>query len=80
MDEIDKIDSNLLLLLHRLTEGVRRVWVEDLVGPHDRNKIFSVRKVDDVVRISRQHVNCLNPVASDLKFDYFICADLSLLD
>ena len=64
----------------RFSESIRGVGIEDLVCPHDRDKIFSVRKVDDIVRISGQHVNRLDPVSADLEFDYFIRANLPLPD
>ena len=72
--------TEVIAELHRLSESIRRVVIEDLVSPHDRDKVFSVGKIDDVVRISGKHVNRLDPISTDLEFDHFIRADLSFLD
>ena len=43
--------------------------IKDLVAIHHRDEVLRVGKVDDVVRIARQHVDALDVVARDLEFD-----------
>lgn len=54
--------------------------VKLLVGPHDCHQIFRLTQIDNVVGIARQHMDGLNPVAADFKFDFFIGADLAFLN
>jgi len=54
--------------------------VKLLVGPHDCHQIFRFAQIDNIVGIARQHMNSLDPVAADLKFDLFIGADLTFLN
>ena len=54
--------------------------VKRLVGPHDGHQVFRFTEIDDVVGIARQHMDGLNPVAADLKSDFFIGADSALLN
>ena len=68
------------MLLYLLKERIRMGRVEDLVRPHDGNKVLRFRQVDDIVRISGQHMDCLNMIAAHLKLDHFIRPDLPLLN
>ena len=47
--------------------SVRFVWVEDFVAVHDCNEIFSIRKVDYIVGIARQHVDCFDLIPAYFK-------------
>ena len=66
--------------LHRLKEGVRPVGVEELVGPHERDQIFRVREIDDIVGITGKHVDGLGALAADFKFQNLLRSQLPLLD
>ena len=56
------------------------VGVKLLVGPHDCHQIFRLTQIDNVVGIARQHMDGLDSVTADLKFDLFIGADLAFLN
>ena len=61
-------------------ESVGMILVKWLVRPHERHKVLGLREVDDVVRISRQHVDSLQTVARHFEFQYIVCPYLSLLN
>ena len=69
-----------ILQSNRLKEGVRLGGIEELVGPHQSNQVLGFAEIDDVVGIAGQHVDRLNVLAADLKFQDLICAQLPLLD
>ena len=54
--------------------------IEYFVRPHEGDEVLSFTQIDDVVRISGQHVDGLDAVAADFKFDHFVGSDLSFLD
>ena len=75
------------MISHWFAEGIRSVGVEDLVSPHDDDEIFGVGEVDDVVGVAGEHVDGLDVVAADFKFDGVVGAagggvgaDLAFLD
>ena len=84
MVSIDRFDYSAILRLlfayYGIEEGVRSLRVENLVAVHDRDKILSLREVDDVVRISGQHDDALNLVARDFELDNLIRTLFPLLD
>ena len=57
---------------HLLKERIRPLRVKDLIGPHNSHKVFGLAQINDIVRIPRQHVDCLDLVAADFKFDWFV--------
>ena len=67
-------------LLYHLKESIRLLWIENLVAVHHCDEVFGVGEVDDVVGVAGEHVDALDVVASDFKFDDFIGAQLALLD
>ena len=69
-----------LRLSYRFKKRIRLVGIEDLVGPHEGNEILGLAEVDDVMRVSRQHVNRLDLLTADLKLDDLVGADLPLLN
>ena len=54
--------------------------VEDFVAVHHRHKVLCVGEVDDIVGVSRKHVDALDIVPAYLKFDYLIRINPALLD
>ena len=56
------------------------IRIKDFICPHHGHKVLGLAQVDNVVGISRQHVDSLNLLPAHFKFDYFIRANLSLLD
>lgn len=64
----------------RVEVGVGAAGVEGLVGPHHRNQVGGVRQVDDVVRVARQHVHGLDPVAAYIILQHLAGALLAELD
>ena len=56
------------------------IRVKNLITVHHRHQIFSLGKVDDVVRISWQHVNALDVITADFKLYHFISTYLSFLN
>ncbi len=64
----------------RVEVGVGAAGVEGLVGPHHRHQVGGVRQVDDVVRVARQHVHGLDPVAAYLVLQHLVGALLAELD
>ena len=70
------------LLFHRFKVGIRFIWIKHLVAIHHRHEILRFRKVDDVVRISRKHVDGFNLVPGDLPFQNltFRIIEVPLLD
>lgn len=59
---------------HLLKVSIRLVGVKDLVAVHHRDEVFCLAEVYDVVGIAREHVDALDVVARDFKFDDFICS------
>ena len=43
--------------LDLLVVGVGVLWVEGLVGPHDRNEVLGVGQVGDGVRVAGDHLH-----------------------
>lgn len=70
----------LLFACYGVEESIRPLRVENLVAVHDRDKILSLREVDDVVRISGQHDDALNLVARDFELDDLVRTLFPLLD
>lgn len=70
----------LLLLADFLSKRIRVCWVKLFVCPHDRHEVFGIGQIDDVMRVSGKHMDCLDVVARDLEFDYFVRTDLAFLD
>lgn len=66
--------------LHRLKKCIRMIAVKDLVCPHNCDKVFSLRQIDDIVGISRKHVHSLDLIPAHLKLNHFISSDFPLLD
>ena len=56
------------------------IRVEALVCPHDGYKIFRIGQIDDIMRVSGEHMNCLYLLAAHLEVEHFFRADLPLLD
>ena len=58
------------------------IGVEELVGIHDGDEVVGVGQVDDVVRISREHMDGLDVIAADLPFEYarFRVVQIALLN
>ena len=67
-------------MLNFLEIRIRLIRIKYLITVHYRHEVFSVAEVDNVVRISRQHVDALDVVARYFEFDYFIGAEPTLLD
>ncbi len=65
---------------HGFEEGVGALRVELFVCPHEGYEIFGFREIDDIMRIAGQHMDRLDPIAGDFKFEDFVGADLTLLD
>ena len=61
-------------LFYRIEIGVRAVWIEDFVAVHNGHKVFSLREIDDVVGVAREHYHALDLVAADLEFYHFVSA------
>ena len=55
--------------LYWIKESIRVRRIKDLIAIHHRDQILSIGEVNDVMRISRQHVDALDVVTSDFKFD-----------
>lgn len=56
------------------------VRVKDLVAGHDRYHIFHLGQVNDIVSPARDHIDCLDLIARNLKFLLFPVVDVLLLD
>lgn len=56
------------------------IRVKDLIAGHDRNQVFRIRQVDDIVRPARDHMNCFDLIAGNLKLHHFARIDVPLLD
>ena len=69
-----------LSTLHFLTVGVGLGGVEDFIAVHDGDEVFCVAQIDDVVGVTREHVDSLDVVARDLELDDLVGAQLTLLD
>lgn len=54
--------------------------VENFIGPHHRYQIFCFAQVNNIVRITRQHMNRLNLLSTDFEFNDFIRSDFPLLN
>ena len=65
---------------HFLKKSIRMFRVELFVGPHYRYKVLCIREIDNVMRITGQHVNCLYLVAAHLELNDFVGANLPLLN
>ena len=67
-------------MLDLLKICVRMTRVEDLVTVHYRHEVLRLRKVDDVVRISWQHVDTLDIVTAHLELYHIVSTNLALLN
>ena len=47
-------------LFYRIEIGVRTVWVEDFVAVHHRHEVFSIREIDDVMGVTREHYHAVS--------------------
>ena len=56
------------------------IWIKDFVSPHECYEVFCLRQIDDVVGVSRKHMDSLDAISAHLELDHFIRPDLSLLD
>ena len=56
------------------------IWIKDLIGPHDGHQILCLTQIDDIMGPSRDHMNCLDLLSADFKFNDVICPNLSFLD
>lgn len=65
---------------NRLKESVRMIGIKNFICPHHGHKVLCLAQVDDVVRVSRQHVDSLYPVSAHLKLDNLIGSNLPLLN
>ena len=54
------------------------IRIKDFICPHNRDEIFCLRQINDVVGLSRQHLYRLDAIPAHFKFDHFIRADLPL--
>ena len=66
--------------LYWVEEGIRFVRVEDLVAVHHGDEILRVGKVDDVVGVTRKHVNDLDVVTAHLELYHLVGAYLTFLN
>ena len=65
---------------HLLKKSVGMLRIKEFVCPHQRDKVFRIREIDDVVGIARQHVHCPDSLSADLKFNHLVRPDLPLLN
>ena len=84
-DDDQKLQPSVILeLCHILFNwfkiGIRFIRVENLIAIHHRDEVLGLREIDDIVRVSRQHVHSLDIVARDLEFDHFVGTELAFLD
>ena len=56
------------------------IGVKQLVRPHDRDKIFGIGQVDNIVRITGQHVHGFDFFAAHLEFHDLVGANLAFLN
>ena len=56
-------------ILHLLKKCIRLLRIKNLITGHDGNQIFCVREIDDVMRPSRNHVDCFNLITRNLEAD-----------
>ena len=69
-----------MLFLDNLVEiGVRTIGIEGLVAVHDCYEVFVVAQIDDVVCVTRKHLNGLYFVATDFIVPNLICSFTSHL-
>lgn len=59
---------------HLLKVSIRLVGVKYLIAVHHRDEVFGLTEVDDVMCVAWEHVDALDVVARDFKFDDFICS------
>jgi len=56
------------------------IRIKRLVCPHNSYEVFRFTQVDDIVRVSRKHMNRFNLITRNLKLDnglYFYCIYLN---
>lgn len=59
---------SLVLILLKLSQiSIRTFRIEALVAPHHSHQILRFAQVDNIMRITRNHFHCFNPVTADLK-------------
>ena len=71
-----------MFTLNLLKESIWFAGVEDFIAVHYCYKIFGIAQINDVVRISRKHVNCLHLIATHFPFQHLALrvVQVSLLD
>ena len=69
-----------LFLLHRFAKSIRLVRVKNFITGHHRDQILCITEVDDVMRPSGDHVDCLNLIARYFKLHHLTRGDVALLD
>ena len=65
--------------LYWFKESIWFVRVKNLVAIHYRHKVFGVAEVNDIVGITRKHVDALDIVTGDFEFYDFVSAEFTLL-
>ena len=68
------------MLLNLLPKRVRLPRIKDFVCPHEGYEVFRLGQIDDVVGVSRQHVDRPDLLPAHFELDDLIRSDLPLLD
>ena len=66
-------------VLYLFEKRIGLLWVEAFVAPHQRDHVLRIRKVDDVVGVTRNHLNYLKFLARNPVLDNGIVIALFVL-
>ena len=71
-----------MTLFYRFKISIRFVGIKDLVAVHHRDEVFGLREVDNIMGVSRKHVDGGYVVAGDFPFEdlAFWIIKVALLD
>ena len=66
--------------LHRLTKRIRMIFIKLLVRPHNCDKVLRFAQIDNVMRVTGQHMYRFYYITADLKIQYLVGTYFALLD
>lgn len=75
-----RLSQASFLELNHLKERIRTIRVKNLITSHNRNQIFSLTQVDNIVGPAGDHMNSFNLVSRDLELYSLTDIDVPLLN
>lgn len=78
--ELLQCDLPVHLFLYYLKESIRPFRIKDFIAGHNRNQIFGMGQINNIMSPSGNHVDSFDPISTYLKFHSLSGIDIPLLD